>query len=865
MKPVHTFTVAPSLPVELAPLQELAGNLWWAWNYDAIELFRRLDADAWEATNHNPVELLGKIDQRRLREAASDNAFVAQLERVVREFRAYLAAESTWFTHRYGRPQAPTVAYFSAEFGLTECLSIFAGGLGLLAGDHLKSASDLGLPLVGVGLLYQEGYFRQQLNDAGWQQEIYANNDFYNLPLTLERNASGAPLTIEVALPGRVVTAQIWRAQVGRVPLYLLDAAVPSNSTDDRAITAQLYGGDLEMRLKQEILLGIGGYRALEALGIRPPVYHMNEGHSAFLVLERIRRLVEQDGVPFPIAREVASSGLIFTTHTPVPAGHDYFPAPLLDTYLADYPQSLGLTPQQTWDLGRLQAGSSEPFGMTTVALRLAAFSNGVSRLHGEVSRQMWRSLWPPLPTDEIPITYVTNGVHLRSWISREVDGLYQRYIGPDWSDAPADSGAWRQGLERVSAAELWRTHELRRERLVAFARRRLRAQAQRRAASRAEVEGADEVLDVNALTIGFARRFATYKRATLLLTNPDRLARLLNNTDRPVQLIFAGKAHPRDEAGKALIQQIAQLSREEPFRRRLVFLEDYDTAVARQMVQGSDVWLNTPRRPEEASGTSGMKAAANGALNASTLDGWWAEAWQDFNRPEAPIGWAIGHGEMYSSPEEQDQIEAEALFQVLEHDIVPLFYDRSVDGLPRRWIASMKASIGAAAPIFNTHRMVQEYTERFYVPMADCERALSDADMLRARRLAASKARIEAAWGQVSVRAERANGAEAWEVGDRFLTTARVQLGELTPEDVAVELFLGTVDVDGELTDARAVPMRQLSPGGEGGLRFESEPVECDASGLNGYTVRVRPAYPDLPANWQPPLLTWASADGSA
>jgi starch phosphorylase len=532
-----------------------------------------------------------------------------------------------------------------------------------------------------------------------------------------------------------------------------------------------------------------------------------------------------------------------------------------MDRYLGDYPQSLGLTAQQTWDLGRVQTGTSDPFGMTTVALRLAAFSNGVSRLHGEVSRQMWRNLWPPLPVDEIPITHVTNGVHLRSWISREIDGLYQRYIGPDWSEAPADSGVWRHGLDRVSAAELWRTHELRRERLVAFARRRLRAQAQRRAASRAEVEGADEVLDVSALTIGFARRFATYKRATLLLTNPDRLARLLNDPARPVQLIFAGKAHPRDDAGKALIQQIAQVAREERFRRRLVFLEDYDTAVARQMVQGADVWLNTPRRPEEASGTSGMKAAANGALNASTLDGWWAEAWQDLNHAEAPIGWAIGHGETYSSPEEQDQIEAEALFQVLEHDVVPLFYDRSVDGLPRGWIASMKASIGAAAPIFNTHRMVQEYTERFYVPMADSERALEDDDMARARQLATAKTRLEAAWGQVSVHAEQPNGANGGlGVGDRFLTTARVNLGELTPEDVAVELFMGTVDVDGELTGTRTVAMRRLETVDGGGYLFESEPVECEASGLNGYTVRVRPAYADLPPNWQPPLLTWAT-----
>jgi starch phosphorylase len=861
MKPVHTFSVAPSLPAELAPLHELASNLWWAWNHAAMDLFRRLDADAWDATGHNPVALLGRVDQRRLREAAADAGFVAHLERVLGEFRTYVAAESTWFSRRYPGGHRPITAYFSAEFGLTECLSIFAGGLGLLAGDHLKSASDLGLPLVAVGLLYQEGYFRQQLNDAGWQQELYVNNDFHTLPLTLEQSTPGTPFSVAVALPGRTLRAQVWRAQVGRVPLYLLDTDLPENSAEDRAITAQLYGGDLEMRLKQEILLGIGGYRALRAVGVRPTVYHMNEGHSAFLVFERIRDLMQDRGLSFSAAREVATAGLLFTTHTPVPAGHDYFPVDMLDRYLAEYPPSFDLSREQTWDLGRLRPGSGETFGMTILALRLAAYSNGVSRLHGEVSRQMWQGLWPPLPVDEVPISHVTNGVHLRSWISREVDGLYQRYIGPDWHEAPADSRVWREGLERVPAEELWRTHELRRQRLITFARRRLRNQAEQRAATRAEVEGADEALNVGTLTIGFARRFATYKRATLLLSNTERLARLVSDPERPIQLIFAGKAHPRDDAGKELIRQIVRLSREEPFRRRLVFLEDYDTNVARELVQGADVWLNTPRRPEEASGTSGMKAAANGALNASVLDGWWAEAWDDLNRPETPIGWAIGRGESYASPEEQDAIESEALFDVLERDIVPTFYNRDADGIPRRWIAAMKASIGRLSPIFNTHRMVGEYTERFYAPMAGQSAALADDGMLRARALAEWKTRVETHWDALAVHAGQPDGTDGMKVGDRFSTIARVQLGGLSPDDVAVELYIGSVDVHGELTGARTVPMRLSTPNTDGGEQiFESDLVDVDTSGLSGYTVRVRPAQPDLSANWQPPLLTWAT-----
>jgi starch phosphorylase len=866
MKPTHTFTVAPSLPPVLEPLHDLSTNLWWAWNHQAIELFRRLDADMWESTGHNPVRLLGTIQQQRLADAAQDAGFVAHMERVMAEFQAYRASDSTWFQRTYGQPdqardgRRPLVAYFSAEFGLTECLSIFAGGLGLLAGDHLKSASDLGVPLVGVGLLYQEGYFRQELNDAGWQQEKYTNNDFYTLPVVLERRPDGAPMTIEVSFPGRIVTAQVWRVQVGRVPLYLLDTALPSNTPADRGITQQLYGGDNEMRLQQELMLGVGGYRALAALGVRPSVFHLNEGHAGFVVLERIRAIMTEHHAPFNVAREIATASLIFTTHTPVAAGHDYFPTDMLNRYLADYPHTFGLSPEGICDLGRIHPGSGEAFGMTTLALRLAAHSNGVSRLHGKVSREMWRVLWPPVPVDEVPITHVTNGVHLRSWISREMDSLYQRYIGPDWWEMPATNSAWQRGLTRVPAEELWRTHELRRDRLVAFARASVRRNAERRGAGRAEIDAADEVLEAGTLTLGFARRFATYKRATLLLRDPDRLARLLNDHQRPVQLIFAGKAHPRDDAGKELIRQIVMLSREERFRRRLVFLEDYDTAVAREMVQGSDVWLNTPRRPEEASGTSGMKAAVNGTLNASILDGWWDEAWTDLNSAETPIGWAIGRGEGYASGEEQDQVESEALFHTLEREIVPTFYDRGSDGLPRRWIGLMKASVGTISPIFNTHRMVEEYADRFYVPMAAHAGELGEHELGRARALAAWKARVEGAWGSISVQAGPPSNADGLKVGARLAAQARVRLGELTPSDVAVELYVGSVDVHGDLTDARAISMRALNGVAGGEHVFGAESVDCVRSGLTGYTVRVRPSNPDQATNWQPPLLTWES-----
>ncbi len=852
MKPIHTFTVVPSLPAPLKRLRDVAYNLRWAWNHDTIELFRRLDSDLWETTGHNPVLMLGAIDQAQLGAATADEGFMAHLERVSRDFDAYVAGESTWFRRAHKEAKGSLVAYFSAEFGLTECLSIFAGGLGVLAGDHLKSVSDLGVPLVGVGLLYQQGYFRQYLNEAGWQQEAYEDNDFHNLPLTLERS-QGTPLTVKVSYPGRQVVAQVWRAQVGRVALYLLDTNVPANAPADRDITDQLYGGDLEMRIKQEIMLGIGGYRALEALGLEPTVYHINEGHSAFLSLERIRRLMDTHGLSFAEAREAASASLVFTTHTPVPAGHDYFPPDLMDRYFTEYARGLGLSHREFLGLGRQDPhNESEPFCMTILALRLAAHSNGVSRLHSQVSRRMWQGIWPGVPEAEIPIGYVTNGVHFRSWISHEMDQLYDRYLGPRWREEPADQTVW-QRAERIPAEELWRTHERRRERLVVFARRRLRAQLARRGAPQAEVEAADEVLDPEALTIGFARRFATYKRATLLLRDPERLARILNDPERPVQIIFAGKAHPRDDAGKELIRQVVSLARQERFRRRIIFLEDYGMAVARYLVQGADVWLNTPRRPREASGTSGMKATANGVLNLSTLDGWWDEAY----RPE--VGWAIGRGETYHDPAYQDQVEAEALYDLLERDVVSTFYDRDANGLPRRWIARMKASIGALCHFFNTHRMVRAYTERFYLPTVVHYRQLTVDGMSRAKALAAWKARVREHWPQVRIETVDVGPFAELQVGSEVHARARVHLGVLAPEDVAVELYLGRVDADGEIVEAEATPMQSIEAGGKGNYLFEANAIPCRKSGLHGYTVRVLPHHPDLATPFLPGLIVWA------
>ena len=860
MKPVHTYTVIPRLPASLERLRELAYNVRWSWNHDTIALFRRLDSDLWETSGHNPVRMLGSVDQKRLEDAAADESFLAHFERVLDDFDDYLNTKNSWFPKNHADAGNPLVAYLSPEFGLTECMSIFAGGLGILSGDHLKSASDLGVPMVGVGLLYQQGYFRQYLNAAGWQQEAYEDNDFHTLPMTLERGADGKPLRVEIAYPDSKVLAQIWRVLVGRISLYLLDTNIPENERDqDRNITDQLYGGNLEYRIRQEILLGIGGFRMLEALSIRPTVYHMNEGHSAFMCLELIRSLMEKNNLSFAAARTLATSALIFTTHTSVVAGHDYFSPDLMDRYFQGYFPKLGIDRQEFLGLGRQDpSNDSESFCMTILALRLASFCNGVSRLHGQVSRQLWRGIWPDVPEDEIPITYVTNGVHFKSWISQEMNQLYERYLGPSWREQPADEKIWHRA-ESISGESLWRTHEVRRERLVAFARHRLHAQLQRRGASQAEIEAAEDVLDPETLTIGFARRFATYKRANLFLRDKNRLADLLNDPKCPVQVIFAGKAHPRDDAGKELIRQIASLAREPQFRRRIVFLEDYDVSVARYLVQGVDIWLNTPLRPNEASGTSGMKAIANGVLNLSTLDGWWDEAYRSHSGDSIPVGWAIGLGESYSDPGYQDQVEAEALYNTLESDVIPAFYDRRADGLPHRWLAHMKASIGNLCHFFNTNRMVREYTEGFYLTAHSDFQKLSADAAARAVSLAESMARIRNAWSHVRVEVLDSRLPAEIKMGESIRFRARVDSGPLAPEDLRVELYAGLLNADEEIMDPLVGEMKPIARD-QNAYIYETTAISCCGSGRHGYTVRVLPQHPDLRNRFVPGMITWGS-----
>jgi starch phosphorylase len=850
-RPIRTFTVLPQLPPRLQPLQKLAYNMWWCWNHEAAALFRRIDPDAFEALDHSPVKLLGYVDQARIEQLLHDDGFLAHMDRVEEAFDAYMAAPS-WFQEDHADAGPLSIAYFSAEFGIHESVPVYSGGLGVLSGDHLKSASDLGLPLVGVGLMYREGYFRQYLTTDGWQQERYPENDFFNLPLIPETGKDGAPLLVGIPFPGREVKVRVWRIQVGRVPLYLLDTNIPQNSPEDRTITARLYGGDTDMRIRQEMVLGVGGVRALRALGKTPTVCHMNEGHSAFCGLERIRWTMEQTGADFDTAMEAVTAGTVFTTHTPVPAGNDVFGPQQVEHYFGPMLPQLKIDRNRFLGLGRQNPNDqSEPFGMTVLAIRLANVTNGVSKLHGGVSRKMWKAIWPELPETELPITSITNGVHTQSWVSPDMTQLYERYLGGSWDGRPSEAALWKR-VEAIPDAELWRTHERRRERVVAFARMRLKQQLRNRGALPAEIARADEVLDPDALTIGFARRFATYKRGTLIFRNLDRLSALVSNKDRPVQFIFAGKAHPKDHGGKELIAEILQFARRPELRRRVVFLEDYDMNVARYMVQGVDVWLNNPRRPLEASGTSGMKVCCNGGLNLSILDGWWCEGYAQDN------GWAIGAGEEYTDLTYQDDVESRAIYDLLEQEIVPLFYTRSSDGLPRGWLRMMKRSMSTLCPVFNTGRMVSEYLTICYLPSAQRFERLTADGLKKARQLAEWRRHLTRDWGQVKVLNVESGAADPMHVGGKLEVKAKVNLGGLSPDDVQVQLFHGLVDSLGEIPRPGTVAMSTNGAPKEGSTWLFSGTIPCRSSGQHGFAVRVLPRHGDLGNPYEPGLVTW-------
>ncbi len=858
MKPIRTFKVCPCLPARLEPLRKLAYNLYWDWNIETQALFQRLDRDLWEGTNHNPVLMLGTISQERLAEMARDEGFLAHLERCLKQLDNYLQERIWYRQNRNFAEQKDCYAYFCAEYGLTHCLPIYAGGLGVLAGDHLKSASDLGLPLVAIGLLYQEGYFAQSLNPDGWQQEKYPINDFYNMPLELQRNEDGSELLIEVEYPGRIVYARVWCLQVGTVPLFMLDTNIEANSSRyDQDITDELYGGDLDLRIHQEMMLGIGGVRMLEKLGYKPTVYHLNEGHSAFLILERIARLIEA-GLSFTEAKQFVQSTQIFTTHTPVSAGFDRYSSEAIMHYVGSYADLFGLRKEEFLALGRENTGDlTSPFSMATLAIKHSSFINGVSQLHTFVSRKMFSQLWPEVPLSEVPIQAITNGVHARSVVAPSTQNLYDRYLGPSWDSTDGLHPLWEK-VESIPDEELWRNREHRRADLVVFVRKRLVANLDSSGATRAEIERAKEVLNPNILTIGFARRFATYKRANLFLYDLARIKQILiGNRERQVQFVLAGKAHPKDLPGKELIRQIIALVREQEMRERIVFLPDYNINVARILVAGCDIWLNNPRRPQEASGTSGMKAAMNGSLNLSVLDGWWDEA--DYQR----TGWAIGHGEVYPDPNYQDRVEANALYNLLEKEIVPLFYQRDEKGIPRGWVHKMKDAIRLNCPQFNTARMVRDYAIAAYFPASERYFVMKQNNYAPTREMARWKEAIFQHWYRIKIKSIDVSENSQIFVEQPVSVTAEIDLAALKPEDVELQLYKGKINDKGEIVDGTSYRMEYIGQDDSRSSIYQGQ-IVYRSSGLQGLSLRVLPKHQNLSSPYELGLILWPESNRS-
>lgn len=847
----RAFEVISELPEPLKPLKRLARNFLWSWNHQIRDLFRSIDKDLWETCEHNTILYLNRVPKERWAVLAKDGLFLGRLKACEQILDDYLAAE-TWFDREFPEEKdRAKIAYFCFEFGITEGLPIYSGGLGVLAGDHLKTASDIGLPLVGLGLLYNRGYFRQQLSHDGWQQEVYPQYDFYQMPLELMRDANGDPIRVPIEFPDRVVTLQIWRADVGRIPLYLLDSNVLENAPGDQEITDSLYSGDEEMRIRQEVILGIGGMKALTAMGIRPTVCHMNEGHAAFLSIERIRQYIEDNNCDFRTARAATVHGNVFTTHTPVPAGFDLFPPKLLEKYMTNKVAKAKITFDDFVKLGRFDPeNESESFNMAILAMETANRVNGVAKLHGEVSRGMFSNRWSEYPENEVPIDHVTNGVHMMTWVGRKMAHLLDEYCGDDWRRNPSDPANW-SGVDKIPDSELWQVREDQRGALVRYIRKRMEfSLARRHMNSRIDQSIIGNILDPRILTIGFARRFATYKRGSLMISDPDRLKAILYHPERPVQIVISGKSHPRDDAGKKLIQELYNFITEGGARSRMVFLEDYDMGVARMLVQGVDVWLNNPRRPYEASGTSGMKVVPNGGLNCSILDGWWDEGYHP------SLGFVIGDRSEGSDLGHQDWLDSHSLYDVLENQLSPIFYHRVEQGMPIGWLTMIRESLKHLGPFFSTDRMVQEYTRKFYVPASNKYLEMSANGSERAKAGLEWRTRVQQGWAQVQILGVTDNAGRSNILGSPLEITTHVQLGSLSAEDVRVQAVTGKVGMNRELTDTQPVDLEFKSYEDSNAV-FQGH-IECTHPGHQGYTIRVVPKHKDLSIPAELNLAKW-------
>jgi starch phosphorylase len=850
MPTFQTYNVTPTLPPAFEPLREMSFNLWWTWEPAARRLFRHLDPELWNRTNHNPLRMLQLSRQARLEELSQDKTFLRELKQVFEVFEKYLHRKDTYGKTGAGSAIQKPIAYFSAEFGFHESIPNYSGGLGILAGDHCKSASDLDLNFVAVGLLYRHGYFKQEIDKDGVQQAINLNQNFHHLPIR-EVRPGGSNLLISVRILDRDVSAKVWQLQVGRVPLYLLDTDIPENGAEDRLITAELYGGDLEMRMRQEMMLGIGGVKALSALGIEPEVFHMNEGHSAFLALERIRLNVVERNLDFYSALQIVAAANVFTTHTPVPAGNDSFSRDVMLKYFGGFAKELQIPFEELFRLGQVSVNPVDAFSMTILALRMSRHSNGVSKSHGEVSRALWRDVWAGVPVEEVPITSITNGIHTKTWVAPEFSALYRRYLG-DWEEHLTEPDFWRRVID-IPDAQLWDTHQNLKRRLVEFVRERVRQRQERIGDSAEAIRGVNQILDPEILTIGFARRFATYKRGTLLFSDKERWRRLLTDASRPVQFIFAGKAHPRDEAGKALIQEVYRFTREADLGNRIVFVEDYDSYIARRLLQGVDLWLNHPLRPLEASGTSGMKAAPNAGINLSVLDGWWREGYNGNN------GWAIGTEVDHATAELQNEVDANSLYQLLENQIVPLYYAKPDGKLPLAWLQLMRESIRSVTPLFNTHRMAKEYAERLYIPAAKSHEDFSRNGCAAATELSQWKARMRKDWPQVQIQEVQVGNQDRQNisVGEPLQISARIHLGGVNPNHVRVEAYHGEAE-NGGIKNPSITVLNESGRNGDGSFIYQGT-IAASESGTYGFSVRVVPIHPHLMQAHELRLITWS------
>ncbi len=846
--------VTTTIPERLSMLKDIAYNMWWSWNNEAIDLYREIDLALWEKLMKNPVRFLQEVSLHSIEEKLNDTTFLAEYDAVVNRYTGYMEQKDTWFSKNFPDKTHEKIAYFSAEYGLHEVLPVYSGGLGVLSGDHCKSASDLGLPFTPIGLFYKQGYFEQRINQDGWQETNFNNLTYSQLPVHSVEDAHGKPITIYVELPGRVVYARIWRIAIGRVNMYLMDTDIPENNQYDRALTERLYGGDRETRIQQEILLGIGGIRTLDALGIKGTVFHMNEGHSAFLGLELARKLIAEKNMPFVEAKEMVISSSIFTTHTPVPAGNDVFPIDMIDRYFSNYWGQLGLQRHEFINLG-LKSSDPQNFNMTVLALGMSGRRNGVSELHGAVSRNIFNELWPDIPEDEVPITHITNGIHTLTWLSPSFKYLYDKYLPGDWQEKLPDASTWT-AINDIPDEEIWKTHNVLKTKTIKFVRDRLKKQYLQNGIPLHEVNELEDMMDTNALTIGFARRFATYKRANLIFRDLARIEKILNNPSMPLQIIFAGKAHPADRPAHEVIKNINDIAHREGFRGKVFLVENYNMTLARNLIQGVDVWMNNPRRPLEASGTSGQKVCINGIINFSILDGWWCEGYNGHN------GWVIGDDTPYDNEQHQDDSDSKSIYEMLEKEILPLYYTRNEKGVPTGWVRMMKESISSLTPMYGTHRMVQDYVRMMYVPCMERVSKIIEGNYHFLRSYSAWKQNIQRLWPQVRIIADRdIHGLTEYRShsGQNIRLSVTAQLGSLKPNDVAVEIYYGTLNGGNVIFNGQCVSMSMTRQVDGSTFEYEGE-LSIDDGGEYAYSFRVVPYHADMFNKMDVPLIRWAA-----